>query len=235
MTYRAWEQKPLDRAAVRELTAAIAEQAAAQLEEQAMDEAPWSDEKYKAVLAAQQKENALLAGILAARGITDPAEALTLLAGEEELSDPALLTDMDAACQRIWQAIDDGETIAVFGDYDVDGVTATALLYQHLKGMGATVKCMLPSREGDGYGLSKNAIQSIHDKGCQLIVTICRRRLCPRPWPWWTPAGRTTTAPSRVCAARAWPSSFAPRWTAARRRRCWITAATWPPWARWLT
>ena len=115
MTYRAWEQKPLDRAAVRELTAAIAEQAAAQLEEQAMDEAPWSDEKYKAVLAAQQKENALLAGILAARGITDPAEALTLLAGEEELSDPALLTDMDAACQRIWQAIDNGETIAVFG------------------------------------------------------------------------------------------------------------------------
>ena len=55
MTYRAWEQKPLDRTAVRELTAAIAEQAAAQLEEQAMDEAPWSDEKYKAVLAAQQK------------------------------------------------------------------------------------------------------------------------------------------------------------------------------------
>ena len=172
MTYRAWEQKPLDRTAVRELTAAIAEQAAAQLEEQAMDEAPWSDEKYKAVLAAQQKENALLAGILVARGITDPAEALTLLAGEEELSDPALLTDMDAACQRIWQAIDNGETIAVFGDYDVDGVTATALLYQHLKGMGATVKCMLPSREGDGYGLSKNAIQSMHNKGCTLIVTV---------------------------------------------------------------
>ena len=172
MTYRAWEQKPLDRTAVRELTTAIAEQAAAQLEEQAMDEAPWSDEKYKAVLAAQQKENALLAGILAARGITDPAEALTLLAGEEELSDPALLTDMDAACQRIWQAIDNGETIAVFGDYDVDGVTATALLYQHLKGMGATVKCMLPSREGDGYGLSKNAIQSMHNKGCTLIVTV---------------------------------------------------------------
>ena len=172
MTYRAWEQKPLDRTAVRELTAAIAEQAAAQLEEQAVDEAPWSDEKYKAVLAAQQKENALLAGILAARGITDPAEALTLLAGEEELSDPALLTDMDAACQRIWQAIDNGETIAVFGDYDVDGVTATALLYQHLKGMGATVKCMLPSREGDGYGLSKNAIQSMHNKGCTLIVTV---------------------------------------------------------------
>ena len=172
MTYRAWELKPLDRAALKELTQAIAEQAVEELEQQAMEEEPWSDAKYSSVLSAQQKENALLAGILTARGITDPAEALTLLAGEEDLSDPFLLTDMQKACERIWQAIDNGETIAVFGDYDVDGVTATALLYQHLKGMGATVKCMLPSREGDGYGLSKNAIQSMHNKGCTLIVTV---------------------------------------------------------------
>ena len=150
MTYRAWDLKTLDRAAVRELTHAIAEQRTEELEYSAMDEEPWSEQKYAATLAAQQKETALLAGILAARGITDPADALTLLAGEEELSDPALLTDMEKACQRIWQAIDNGETIVVFGDYDVDGVTATALLYQHLKGMGAAVKCMLPSREGDG-------------------------------------------------------------------------------------
>ena len=172
MTYRAWELKPLDRAALKELTQAIAEQAVEELEQQAMEEEPWSDAKYSSVLSAQQKENALLAGILTARGITDPAEALTLLAGEEDLSDPFSLTDMQKACERIWQAIDNGETIVVFGDYDVDGVTATALLYQHLKGMGATVKCMLPSREGDGYGLSRNAIQSIHDKGYQLIVTV---------------------------------------------------------------
>ena len=172
MTYRAWELKPLDRAALKELTQAIAEQAVEELEQQAMEEEPWSDAKYSSVLSTQQKENALLAGILTARGITDPAEALTLLAGEEDLSDPFLLTDMQKACERIWQAIDNGETIVVFGDYDVDGVTATALLYQHLKGMGATVKCMLPSREGDGYGLSRNAIQSIHDKGYQLIVTV---------------------------------------------------------------
>ena len=172
MTYRAWELKPLDRAALKELTQAIAERAVEELEQQAMEEEPWSDAKYSSVLSAQQKENALLAGILTARGITDPAEALTLLAGEEDLSDAFLLTDMQKACERIWQAIDNGETIVVFGDYDVDGVTATALLYQHLKGMGATVKCMLPSREGDGYGLSRNAIQSIHDKGYQLIVTV---------------------------------------------------------------
>ena len=171
MTYRAWNTKTVDRAALKELTAAIAQQNTEELEYQNMDE-EWSEEKYRSVLAAQQKEAGLLAGILAARGITDPAEAMTLLAGEEELSDPMLLTDMDKACERILRAIDEGETIVVFGDYDVDGVTATALLYQHLKGMGAAVKCMLPSREGDGYGLSKNAIQSIYDKGCRLIVTV---------------------------------------------------------------
>ena len=171
MTYRAWNTKTVDRAALKELTAAIAQQNTEELEYQNMDE-EWSEEKYRSVLAVQQKEAGLLAGILAARGITDPAEALTLLAGEEELSDPMLLTDMDKACERILRAIDEGETIVVFGDYDVDGVTATALLYQHLKGMGAAVKCMLPSREGDGYGLSKNAIQSIYDKGCRLIVTV---------------------------------------------------------------
>jgi len=172
MTYRAWTLKQFDRGALKDLTAAIAEQNTEELEMNAMDDEPWSEQKYAATLAAQQKEVGLLAGILAARGITDPTEALTLLAGEEELSDPMLLTDMDKACARILEAIDKEQTIVVYGDYDVDGVTATALLYQHLKGMGASVKCMLPSREGDGYGLSKNAIQSIHDKGCQLIVTV---------------------------------------------------------------
>lgn len=261
MTYRAWNTKTVDRAALKELTAAIAQQNTEELEYQNMDE-EWSEEKYRSVLAAQQKEAGLLAGILAARGITDPAEALTLLAGEEELSDPMLLTDMDKACERILRAIDEGETIVVFGDYDVDGVTATALLYQHLKGMGAAVKCMLPSREGDGYGLSKNAIQSIYDKGCRLIVTvdngisaveeaafaaslgidliidalpICPTTPCPRQRPSWTPAVPTTTAPSRACAARAWPSSSAPRWMAARRKRCWNTAATSPLLAPWPT
>ena len=172
MTYRAWTLKQFDRAALKDLTAAIAEQNTEELEMNTMDDEPWSEQKYAATLAAQQKEVGLLAGILAARGITDPTEALTLLAGEEELSDPMLLTDMDKACARILEAIDKEQTIVVYGDYDVDGVTATALLYQHLKGMGGSVKCMLPSREGDGYGLSKNAIQSIHDKGCQLIVTV---------------------------------------------------------------
>ena len=219
-----------------------------------MDE-EWSEEKYRSVLAAQQKEAGLLAGILAARGITDPAEALTLLAGEEELSDPMLLTDMDKACERILRAIDEGETIVVFGDYDVDGVTATALLYQHLKGMGAAVKCMLPTGRATATA-SRRTPSSRFTISCRLIVTvdngisaveeaafaaslgidsssqttICPTTPCPRQWPSWTPAVPTTTAPSRACAARAWPSSSAPRWMLPagrdagilrRPRRCW--------------
>ena len=92
MTYRAWNLKTLDRAAVRELTHAIAEQNTEELEYHSQSEEPWTEAQYNATLAAQQKETALLAGILAARGITDPTEALTLLAGEEELTDPMLLT-----------------------------------------------------------------------------------------------------------------------------------------------
>ena len=87
-TYRAWNLKPLDRSALKELTAAIAQQSTEELESRAMetmDGEPWSEEKYQMTLAAQQKEAGLLAGILAARGITDPAEALTLLSGEEEI------------------------------------------------------------------------------------------------------------------------------------------------------
>ncbi|MGN0707022.1 MAG: single-stranded-DNA-specific exonuclease RecJ [Faecalibacterium sp.] len=175
MTYRTWTLKEVDRSIVRELSRAIAQQDTDAREmEAAMDPSapPWTDAKRTAVYHAEQKENALLAGILAARGVTDPTRALTLLAGEEELSDPMLMADMSAACQRILKAVDNGETIVVFGDYDVDGVTATALLYQHLKGMGASVKCMLPSRDGDGYGLSKAAIQTVYNKGYQLIVTV---------------------------------------------------------------
>ena len=75
-TYRAWNLKPLDRSALKELTAAIAQQSTEELENRAMetmDGEPWSEEKYQMTLAAQQKEAGLLAGILAARGITDPA------------------------------------------------------------------------------------------------------------------------------------------------------------------
>ena len=173
MTGRPWELRPLDREAVAGLQEAIAEERAGQLEQEAAYQGEeWDEAKYNAVLAAQMKEAALLAGLLAVRGMTEPEEALPFLAGEDALSDPYQLLDMDKAVARIRQALEKGETIVIYGDYDVDGVTATALLYEQLKGLGGSVKCMLPSREGDGYGLSKRAIDKIHEKGYTLIVTV---------------------------------------------------------------
>ena len=173
MTGRPWELRPLDREAVAGLQEAIAEERADQLEQEAAyNGEEWDDARRAAVLAAQMKEAALLAGLLAARGLTEPEEALSFLAGEDTLSDPREMQDMDKAVARIRQALESGETIVIYGDYDVDGVTATSLLYEQLKGLGGSVKCMLPSREGDGYGLSKRAIDKIHDKGYTLIVTV---------------------------------------------------------------
>lgn len=175
MRYRAWNTKPIDRAAAVRLDQQLAQRAVDELMERTLElhpEAQIPHSEQAAELARQQKALTLLSGVLAARGITSADEAAAMLGGGAPLSDPFLLKDMDKAVERILRAIDGGETIVVFGDYDVDGVTATALLYQHLKGMGATVKCMLPSREGDGYGLSRSALKSIHEKGYGLIVTV---------------------------------------------------------------
>ena len=170
MQYRAWQTKEVDRAAAGALAKVLAQDAV----DEALsgrDEEP-DEAEYGRLCAEKAKEYALLAGVLCARGMKDPAEAESFLASDAPLSSPALLRDMDKACARIYKAIDAGETIVVFGDYDVDGVTATALLYQHLKGIGADAKCMLPSREGEGYGLTRGALDSIHKKGYTLVVTV---------------------------------------------------------------
>ncbi len=114
----------------------------------------------------------LLARVLLARGLDTPQKAMELLAGSPPMSDAFLLRDMDKAAARILRAVDAGEPIVIYGDYDVDGITATALLYEYLRGMGASVRCMLPSREGEGYGLSDKAIETLAAKGCKLIVTV---------------------------------------------------------------
>ena len=123
-------------------------------------------------LASAIGASSLLARILVARGYDTPEKAAALLIQEHPLSDPYLLKDMDKAVQRIGQALDNEEPMAVFGDYDVDGVTATALLFEHLRSLGAQVRCMLPSREGDGYGLSKHALENLASKGYKLVITV---------------------------------------------------------------
>ncbi|MCI9482780.1 MAG: single-stranded-DNA-specific exonuclease RecJ, partial [Oscillibacter sp.] len=95
----------------------------------------------------------LLATVLAARGVTSPEAAAEFLDRDRKLSlSPMLMRDMDKAVARIQRAVSDGETIAVFGDYDVDGITSTVLLLDYLKSCGASCLRFIPHRIEDGYG-----------------------------------------------------------------------------------
>lgn len=127
-------------------------------------------------LAAQLSEDCgmdpILALLLAARGIADEEQAAAFLEDEALLSDPFLLADMEKAVERVGQAIENFDKIAVFGDYDADGVTATALLYLYLVKQGADVQCYIPDRATEGYGVSKEAIEKLSNDGVKLIVTV---------------------------------------------------------------
>ena len=90
----------------------------------------------------------------------------------DSIYSPFDLKDMDRAADRINEAIESGEKITVYGDYDADGVTATVILYSYLEAMGAEVSFYIPSREGEGYGLNCAAINALADEGCELIVTV---------------------------------------------------------------
>ncbi|MFR6065622.1 MAG: single-stranded-DNA-specific exonuclease RecJ [Eubacterium sp.] len=110
--------------------------------------------------------------LLVARGIDDELEVSDFLSKSAKLSDPFEILDMDKAVNRIETAIDYGEKITVYGDYDCDGVTSTALLYSLFRDMGADVDCYIPSRETEGYGLNKDAVKKLSENGTKLIVTV---------------------------------------------------------------
>ena len=114
----------------------------------------------------------LVCGVLCARGLDTPEAARAMCSAESSFPDPMLLPGMAAAVERIRRAIDGGERIAVFGDYVVDGVTATALLYLYLDSVSADVYYKLPSREDDGYGLFPHVVEQMAAKGVRLIVTV---------------------------------------------------------------
>ena len=114
----------------------------------------------------------LSAMVLAARGLTDPQKACAYLDCTAALPDPFLMTDMDLAAGRVKLAIDRGEKIAVFGDYDVDGITATCMLTDFLRRQGANVRSYIPSRLEEGYGLNPIAIHQLHGEGIKLIVSV---------------------------------------------------------------
>ena len=115
----------------------------------------------------------LLACVLSARGVTEPEQAWKLLTpGEEPLLDPMLLKDMDRAVLRVTRALKRGETIAVYGDYDVDGITATCLLADCLARLGGRVRSYIPDRLEEGYGLNEEAVLHLARQGVTLIITV---------------------------------------------------------------
>lgn len=114
----------------------------------------------------------LAAMVLASRGLTTAKAAHEYLDCDQPLPDPFLMTDMDLAAGRVGLAMSRGEKIAVFGDYDVDGITATCLLGDFLRKHGADCVCYIPSRLEEGYGLNPIAIHQLHQKGVKLIVTV---------------------------------------------------------------
>ena len=129
----------------------------------------------KAAALKIQNENKLppiVATLLQIRGICQQEEIDDFLYNESEIADPLEIRDMDKADDRVRRAIEEGEYICVYGDYDADGVTSTALLYSYLEAVGANVTYYIPSRETEGYGMNIPAVDSLHEQGVQLIVTV---------------------------------------------------------------
>lgn len=115
----------------------------------------------------------LTARLLCNRGYDDPAAAAAFLShGGMQPHDPFLLTDMQPAVSRVLAAVRDGETVAVYGDYDVDGVTSVTCLYLYLRGLGVPVVRYIPNRLREGYGMSRTGVDALAAKGVTLVVTV---------------------------------------------------------------
>jgi len=110
--------------------------------------------------------------VLASRGVTGSSQAEAYLDCSAPLIDPYAMTDMDKAVARIRKAAEDGEIVAVFGDYDVDGITSTCLLTDFLRGQGVACLSYIPGRLEEGYGLNPIAIHQLHSQGVSLIITV---------------------------------------------------------------
>lgn len=115
----------------------------------------------------------LVATILSARGITAVGQAREIFSsGLRQLQDPMTMRDMDKAVSRIRQALEKGEKIAVYGDYDVDGITSTCLLTHYLRSRGGEVVYRIPNRLEEGYGVNAPAVKALAEQGVTLIITV---------------------------------------------------------------
>lgn len=131
-----------------------------------------SDKELAADITEQYDIEPFLAHLLVSRGITDDMELEDFCFDSSMLLDPFELKDMDKAVVRISQALEKGEKIAVYGDYDADGVTATALLYLYFRSLGTEVLPYIPDRNTEGYGLNMKAVEYLANEGVELIITV---------------------------------------------------------------
>ena len=132
----------------------------------------YDKEEIKA-LAAKLEISPVTAGILWNRGLREENRIRDFLFGKKDTYyDPFLMKDMRLAAERILRAVDGREKIAVYGDYDVDGITASSLLYLYLTGLQANVSTYIPKREGEGYGLNNEALQYLYEEGITLVITV---------------------------------------------------------------
>lgn len=122
-------------------------------------------------LAKSLELDPISAHLLAVRGVS-LEEAKEFLTGSAPLGDPYLLNDMGKAVERVQAAVENGEKLCVYGDYDCDGITATVLLYTYLQNIGADVMYYIPDRDQEGYGMNMAAISAMGAKGVSLIVTV---------------------------------------------------------------
>ncbi len=124
-------------------------------------------------LCARLGVTPLTARLLCNRGYTDPAAAELFFGNDERVwHDPMLMADMEPAVRRVLEAIEKRERIAIYGDYDVDGVTSVTSLYLYLTGLGGEVTCYIPNRLGEGYGMSVAAVDRLAEQGISLIITV---------------------------------------------------------------
>jgi single-stranded-DNA-specific exonuclease len=124
-------------------------------------------------LAARLKTSPLLAQILLNRGFTQQQDCLDFLKPSlKALAEPSLIPNLNVAAERIARAIRDREKIVVYGDYDVDGITATAILWHAIRLLGGEVDYYIPHRIEEGYGLNAEALAQICDAGAQLIISV---------------------------------------------------------------
>ena len=129
--------------------------------------------RISAKIAAKLGVSSLISQLLTIRGIEDEGEAEKFLYPNLDMMySPFLMHDMERAVKRIKKAIEDGERIWIYGDYDVDGTTATALLLGVFKHLGVDVNYYIPNRFDEGYGLNTDAITKLSARGCNLMISV---------------------------------------------------------------